>query len=376
MKLFSLTVLSVSALSALVSASPLVSKREAAASSNSERRLIQLSEDAPAKWMTESEKLDLIRARTKFMDITDHSTSRVVSLANWTPYIPTKAEYQNEVKPFINQLNTKNMETILTTFSNFRNRYYKSTYGAQSCRWLIQQIKDVASGNSNVSVNQFDHSWGQFSIIARIEGSDASLKNELVIIGAHQDSINMYSPISGRAPGADDDGSGTVTILEAFRSLVQNGFKPERSVEFHWYSGEEGGLLGSQAVSSKYQQQGKKVVGMLQNDMTGYIGNNKEVIGIVTDHVDDKLTNFLKTLVDTYASIPYVSTKCGYACSDHASWLKYGFPSAFAIESTFEDSNQNIHSENDVIDGLSFNHMKEFSKLALGFAVELSHKRN
>jgi hypothetical protein len=43
------------------------------------------SEDAPAKWMTESEKLDLIRARTKFMDITDHSTSRVVSLANWTP---------------------------------------------------------------------------------------------------------------------------------------------------------------------------------------------------------------------------------------------------------------------------------------------------
>lgn len=50
------------------------------------------------------------------------------------------------------------METILTTFSNFRNRYYKSTYGAQSCRWLIQQIKDVASGNSNVSVNQFDHS--------------------------------------------------------------------------------------------------------------------------------------------------------------------------------------------------------------------------
>ncbi|KAG1241037.1 hypothetical protein G6F68_017079 [Rhizopus microsporus] len=99
----------------------------------------------------------------------------------------------------------------------------------------------------------------------------------------------MYSPTSGRAPGADDDGSGTVTILEAFRSLVQNGFKPERSVEFHWYSGEEGGLLGSQAVSSKYQQQGKKVVGMLQNDMTGYIGNNKEVIGIVTDHVDDKV---------------------------------------------------------------------------------------
>ncbi len=82
-----------------------------------------------------------------------------------------------------------------------------------------------------------------------------------------------------------------MTILEAFRSLVHNGFKPERPVEFHWYSGEEGGLLGSQAVSRKYNEEGKKVVAMLQNDMTGFIGKNKEneVIGIVTDHVDEKV---------------------------------------------------------------------------------------
>ncbi|KAG1472292.1 hypothetical protein G6F56_001628 [Rhizopus delemar] len=377
MKLLSLTLLSASAIIALVNASPLLDKRETAIPSESARRLIQTSEDIPATWMNESEKINLIRSGTKFMDVTGHSsTSRVLSLADWTPFIPTKAEYQSEVNPFIGKLDTKNMKNILSTFSNFRNRYYKSSYGAQSCRWLIQQIKSIASDNDNVSVSQFDHPWGQFSIIARIEGSDAKLKNELVVLGAHQDSINMYSPTSGRSPGADDDGSGTVTILEAFRSLVQNGFKPERSVEFHWYSGEEGGLLGSQAVSSRYQMQGKKVVGMLQNDMTGYVGKNKEVIGIVTDHVDDKLTTFLKNLVDTYASIPYVSTECGYACSDHASWLKYGYPSAFAIESTFEDSNPNIHSANDVIDGLSFDHMKEFSKLALGFAVELSHKRN
>lgn len=126
-----------------------------------------------------------------------------------------------------------------------------------------------------------------------------------------------------------------MTILEAFRSLVHNGFKPERPVEFHWYSGEEGGLLGSQAVSRKYSEEGKKVVAMLQNDMTGFIGKSKEkeVIGIVTDHVDEKvkkrklrfyflqlftflkLTEFLKTLVDNYADIPYSLTECGYACS-------------------------------------------------------------
>jgi leucyl aminopeptidase len=46
--------------------------------------------------------------------------------------------------------------------------------------------------------------------------------------------------------------------------LVDNGFKPERPVEFHWYSAEEAGLLGSQAVAAEYKKQGKQVVAMLQ----------------------------------------------------------------------------------------------------------------
>lgn len=43
--------------------------------------------------------------------------------------------------------------------------------------------------------------------------------------------VNVYS-------GADDDGSGTVTILESYRSLLASGFVPERPIEFHWYSAE------------------------------------------------------------------------------------------------------------------------------------------
>lgn len=38
--------------------------------------------------------------------------------------------------------------------------------------------------------------------------------------------------------GADDDGSGSVTILESYRALISSNFRPERSVEFHWYSAE------------------------------------------------------------------------------------------------------------------------------------------
>jgi bacterial leucyl aminopeptidase len=43
------------------------------------------------------------------------------------------------------------------------------------------------------------------------------------------------------------------------------------------------------------------------------------------------LTEFNKKLVDTYLDIPWVGTKCGYACSDHASFSKAGYPSSFTI---------------------------------------------
>ncbi|RUS21925.1 hypothetical protein BC937DRAFT_91044 [Endogone sp. FLAS-F59071] len=348
-------------------------------------RLIQYSNDAPAKWMTEQQIEELLRLGIKYMDITDYeelgsNIGASESLGKWKPYIPSTPAFQDEVEPFIGNLTTDLMELNLKAFTSFKTRYYKSSTGVDSAKWLHKQVADtIASadlGEVDVSVRKFVHKWDQFSIIARFEGTNPDLNNELVIVGAHQDSVNMWLPSFGRAPGADDDGSGTVTILEAFRVLVQGGFRPERAVEFHWYSGEEAGLLGSQAVALDYQQAGKRVVAMIQNDMTGYIGSNGEVVGVVLDFVDPKLTEFVKKLVETYADIPWKDTKCGYGCSDHASWNKAGYPSAFTIESAFEDSNHYIHTSDDTIDHLSFDHMIEFSKLSVAFAIELSHLRS
>jgi leucyl aminopeptidase len=85
----------------------------------------------------------------------------------------------------------------------------------------------------------------------------------VIIIGSHLDSANYEFPLLP-APGADDGGSGTVTILEAFRALVQAGFRPEVPVEFHWYAAEEGGLLGSQDIVSEYVYQRKDIGAMVQ----------------------------------------------------------------------------------------------------------------
>ncbi|KAJ2605372.1 hypothetical protein H4R99_001171 [Coemansia sp. RSA 1722] len=207
----------------------------------------------------------------------------------------------------------------------------------------------------------------QPSVIARIDGSEKP--DEILVVSAHQDSINIDSPVNGRAPGADDDGSGSVTILETLRVLYSSGLCPKRSVEFHWYAGEEGGLLGSADVSKAYAD--KTVVADLHFDMTGY-PMDPPAVGIVTDYTDADMNRFLRMIVKGYTDLPTKDFQCGYACSDHASWHERGVKSALPFENQYVDGNQNIHTTNDTIDTVDFNHLLKFVKIALGFIIEVS----
>lgn len=106
--------------------------------------------------------------------------------------------------------------------------------------------------------------------------------------------------------------------------------------------------MGSQAVAKDYKARDIKVVAMSQFDMTAWVKKGtREEVGVITDFTNDKLTQFNKGLVEEYLSIPYVETRCGYACSDHASWEKAGYPAIFTIESSFANSNHYIHSANE-----------------------------
>ena len=123
---------------------------------------------------------------------------------------PRKISYNETVRPMLEELSKKNMRKHLEKFTSFYTRYYKSTYGAQSSAWLLEQINktisDSGAAKYGAFVQAFPHPWGQSSIIATIPGQS----NSTVVIGAHQDSINLFLPSILAAPGADDDGSGTV----------------------------------------------------------------------------------------------------------------------------------------------------------------------
>lgn len=334
-------------------------------------RLLEFA-DGSRQWVTELGVLEAKRNGEKFFDITDHRE---------TPYLiakkvefPKKLTHGDSVHELARNLSKANLEDSLTEFSSFHTRYAKSDYGLNSSLWLYQHVSDIAAVRDDITVKLFDHSWKQKSLIAHFEGSKTPEK--VVVVGAHQDSINLILPNILPAPGADDDGSGSMTILEVFRVLVESGYVPDNSLEFHWYSNEELGLLGSQDIFSNYSAQHVDVQAMLQQDMTGYsAGSTKDggedSLGVIVDYVDEGLTKFIKRVVDEYCTIPYVETTCGYACSDHASASKYGYPSAFVIESAFDVSNKFIHSTRDKVDLLDFDHMLQHAKLTLGYAYEL-----
>ncbi|PNY22468.1 Peptide hydrolase [Tolypocladium capitatum] len=341
-----------------------------------------LVETAPGEtqWVTEEDKWDLRRSGRRFMDITDTRHLGASNLgARAAVAFPQKCVRQKEVGELAEHLDKSPMKTWLEKLSSFHTRYYRSDYGRQSSEWVLANVNDIiseAGAQATVRAESFAHSWQQHSVIATIPGRS----NSTVIIGAHQDSINLWLPSILGAPGADDDGSGTVTIMEVFRTLLRSKDVVEgraaNTIEFHWYSAEEGGLLGSQAIFQSYENANRDVKAMLQQDMTGYVqgtldAGDPESVGVIVDYVDPGLTAFIKTVIEEYCSIPWVETKCGYACSDHASASKAGYPSAFVIESAFENSDHKIHTTEDLIKYLSFDHMLQHARMTLGLVYEL-----
>ncbi|KAL1738952.1 hypothetical protein HDZ31DRAFT_50176 [Schizophyllum fasciatum] len=370
------------ALAAVASAVP-VSRSEYDANVASGLRLLRLEKGAEPVWKSEDEKRQLKIDGKNFLDVTE-VYERSQKLAAKKKVAAKKAQchahhradpdisHQDTVKPLLEKLSTKSMEGYLTNLTSFHNRYYKADTGKDASDFIFNTATDLASGKDGIKVSAFNHSFTQYSIIAHIEGAS---DGALTILGAHMDSINLRDELDGRAPGADDDGSGTVNLLEIFRVLTEADYAPKTPVEFQWYAGEEAGLLGSQDIATQYAEDNTEVYAMLQLDMTAYTKPGEDPhVSFMTDNVDTDLTQFEEKLVDEYLSIDYNEGRCGYGCSDHASWNDNGFPSSMPFETTFGSDNPNIHSDKDTVDvdGFSFEQSLEFAKLGLAYIVELT----
>jgi leucyl aminopeptidase len=277
-------------------------------------------------------------------------------------------KHQKAVNTALEQIDSANIWQTLIHMTAYPNRSATEKTGLLTAKWLKAQFDRLvlATGRED-TVAYFVDTGAPYQQPSLVTVIGKNLKRPGIVIGAHMDTL------SGLMPGAGDDASGSATIMEMARILVESNHAFKRPIYIIWYAAEERGLVGSQQVVSDFLAKGIPVKAAIQFDMTGYRHDeNDPTMWVYKDYTDPNLNHFIAKLIKTYVGVPVGYSKCGYGCSDHASWMAEGIPAAFPVETSFAEHNPFIHTPEDRMSLLNTEHLTNFTKLALAFAIELA----
>jgi hypothetical protein len=225
------------------------------------------------------------------------------------------------------------------------------------------------------------------NVAGYLEGSDPSLKNELVIIGSHLDHLGRDA--TGKVfNGADDDGSGTTGVLAVSRAFAKNSRAPRRSVLFLTFCGEEKGLLGSDWYVQHPIFPNENVIAELQMDMIGRReeahegenpGNETAEQNVNSLHVigAKKIAPALNELIvkvnGEYTGFDFEYDQEGvYYRSDHYNFAKKGIPIAFF----FTGFHRDYHQTTDDVEKIDFPKLARVAQLVYLTGWELAERPN
>ncbi|GLU43795.1 hypothetical protein Musp01_14190 [Muricauda sp. NBRC 101325] len=199
-----------------------------------------------------------------------------------------------------------------------------------------------------------------YNVVGVVEGSDPKLKDEFIVIGAHYDHIGIVEMENGDAiaNGANDNASGTTTVLEFARYFGTNKTN-KRTLIFALFSAEEKGLLGAKHLAKKLKESNLNLYTMLNFEMTGVPLKGKDYFMYITGY---DMSN-LASVSNAYAKenligfLPTAKEFNLYQRSDN-----YAFHEEFEVPShtfcTFDFTNfDHYHKVGDEPDIMDFAHM-------------------
>ena len=201
---------------------------------------------------------------------------------------------------------------------------------------------------------------------------------EIVLVTAHIDSYSR----SGNAPGADDDASGSAAVLQI--SDIMKTYQFERTVRFVLFTGEEQGMLGSEAYADAVKASGENITAVINMDMIAWSSDSSHPIRLHTRQTSDPsgyaadmvIAGALNQSVYLYglkSNLTPVFTPDGETASDHDSFWNNGYPAILAIEDDYDDFNPYYHSSNDRLTRLNMNYYISFVKASLATAAHLAY---
>jgi len=207
------------------------------------------------------------------------------------------------------------------------------------------------------------------NVVGTITGT--TRPDEIVLLTAHLDDV----PAFGKAPGVDDNASGSVGVLLAADILSEYRF--ERTLRFVFFTGEEEGLLGSNQYAAKVHGEGENIVAVCNLDMISWDNADGPVLRLHTRYgsADDlEIAEVFTNVVSTYTlSLEPVISPDSDSASDHASFWVQGYPAILAIEDDRYDFNPYYHSFNDRLSHLNLAYFGNFVKAAVGTAAHLAY---
>ena len=234
----------------------------------------------------------------------------------------------------------------------------------------------------SASIDQIKGNYNAENVMAFLEGADPELKDEVLVITSHYDHVGI---IDGEVHnGADDDGSGTVTVMELarqFLELSKRGFRTRRSILFMNVVGEEKGLLGSEYYADHPVFPLENTVANLNVDMIGrtdaeHPDDPRYVYLIGSDKLSSDLHNiseqcnesFTKLDLDYTFNAPDDPNRYYYR-SDHYNFAKNNIPVIFYFTGVHED----YHKPGDDVEKIMFPKMAEIGKLVFHTAWEVAN---
>lgn len=316
-----------------------------------------------------------------FIDVTIEKTNareirksrHMHQFANGGLSLPPLPHKREDVDGALKQIVPQNIKSFVNAYSGaFTTRVATSKAGVEAPKWLATQWQKMAHSfnRSDIQISLVDppKGYNQNSVRILIPGSDP--KAPIVVLGAHLDSINQN--FGSTAPGADDDASGIAALTEVYRVLLANNVRPKAAIHIFGYAAEELGLYGSRAIAENYSSKQIPIKGVMQLDMVAYPGASRSLT-FYDDFTSKELSVWTEQVYGMYIGLNVKHDKCGYGCSDHASWDRFGYPAVMPFESPFDGMNHRIHTKHDVWDDqLDEEFAAQFSKLAYAFAYLLS----
>ncbi|MBK9358773.1 MAG: M20/M25/M40 family metallo-hydrolase [Bacteroidales bacterium] len=271
----------------------------------------------------------------------------------YSPFVDslTQLATHNSVLLLTRQLAGDTTVTVNGQTTTIQSRHYLNPSNAKAADFIYDKFMEYGY---TPEIQTFNGTRGE-NIIATKTGSKYP-DNEFIICG-HYDNM----PSGSTAPGADDNASGTVAVLEAARILAPFDF--DFTIRFAAWDEEEIGLVGSSVYAQSAVGQEHNILGVLNLDMIAWDSDNDYEYTISTNDFSQSFTNDFITTTGLYQ--PQFNHNYYYTeASDHASFWDYGYPAMLAIEDWY-DFNEYYHTTGDDIEILNMDYYVAFVRASI-----------